>query len=79
MNSQTRENTFSKFQNFTIQVPKLYLRGVVVASSAAGNSCYTDREESEDEKRRKKHVVEFCGGVAVSVAPRSLPILPLVL
>ena len=37
VNSQTRENTFSKFQNFTIQVPKLYLRGVVVASSAAGN------------------------------------------
>ena len=36
-----------------------FLCGVVVASSAAGNSCYTDREESEDEKRRKKHVVEL--------------------
>ena len=30
-----------------------FLCGVVVASYAAGNSCYIDREESEDEKRRK--------------------------
>ena len=35
-------------------------------ASSAGNSRYTDREESEDEKRKK-------------MSPRSLPILQLVL
>ena len=58
VNSQTRENTFSKFQNFTIQVPKLYLRGVVVASSAAGNLLHWPWGVWGREEEKKT-----CGGV----------------